>query len=125
MTAIAGTPPGFTSRSRLQLAAALVAGIGIGSVAGVALTQGGPAESGAGTGAAAVPPAARVPTAGAGQEATTSASEQYRGWYTQSRPHTVTTSAGDQYRGWYTQPGAHQVTTSAGEQYRFWYSGEE
>ena len=92
MTAIAATPPRFINRSRLQLAATLLAGIAIGSVAGVALTDDGPAGSGA-------------KTAAAGDKATTSASEQYSGWYTRS--------------------GTHQVTTSAGEQYRFWYSGEE
>jgi hypothetical protein len=99
MTAIARTPPTFISRSRLQLAGALAAGIAIGSVAGAQLTDEQPAGAGSVTQAA---PAVQAPAVAAPDQATTSASEQYQSWYTRPAEHRASTTAGEQYRAWYT-----------------------
>jgi cell division septation protein DedD len=120
--AIARTPPAFQNRHRLQLVAALVVGIAIGSVVGTGLTQGRPADAGS---QREYVPAAQAPAARATDDVATSASEQYRAPYARSNVNAGSTSASEQYRAPYTRSAAPAATTSAGEQYRASYTGQE
>jgi hypothetical protein len=97
MTTLAQPDSTPFSRSRLQLAATLVVGIAIGSIAATGLIDGQPAAADP-----VVQAAPAAPAAAAADGATTSASEQYQGWYTRRQEHRPSTTAGEQYRAWYT-----------------------
>jgi hypothetical protein len=101
MTTFAGTTPSTRGpEARIRLAVPVVLGAAIVVVAVVGMPDGRRGEVAALTRAA---PASQVRTSSAGHahRATTTASEQYRAWYT--RPALAAkTSAGDQYRTWYT-----------------------
>jgi len=99
MTTIAQPGATLISRTRLQLAATLLVGIAIGSIASAGLIDGRPAVAGPVTQAA---PAAQAPAVAPTTRETTSASEQYQGWYTRRAEHRSSTTAGEQYRAWYT-----------------------
>jgi len=98
MTTVAQPNSSLISRTRLQLAAALVAGIAVGSIAAAGLINGYPAVA---SPVGQAVPAAQAPAV-APTRATTSASEQYQGWYTRRQEHRPSTTAGEQYRAWYT-----------------------
>jgi hypothetical protein len=98
MTTFAQPASTLISRTRLQLAAALVAGIAIGSSAAAGLIDGPRAAADPVVEAA---PAAQAPVVPRTREST-SASEQYRAWYTRRQEHRPSTTAGEQYRAWYT-----------------------
>jgi hypothetical protein len=98
MTTFAQPETTFISRTRLQLAAALVSGIAIGAIGAAGLIDGRPAVADPTAQAAPAAPAVVAAT----DRATTSASEQYQGWYTRGQVHRPTTTAGEQYRSWYT-----------------------
>jgi hypothetical protein len=119
MIAIARTPPAFHRRHALQLTAALLVGIAIGSVVGTGFTDGQRAEAGSQPMSA---PAANAPAAAATSKATTSASEQYRAPYATSP--VASTTASEQYRAPYSSAAAAPSTT-ASEQYRAQYTGGE
>jgi hypothetical protein len=97
MTTVAQPQSTFISRTRLQLAATLLAGIALGSIAAAVLIGGQPTAADP-----VVQAAPAAPVAAATDRATTSASEQYQGWFTRRQEHRPTTTAGEQYRSWYT-----------------------
>src|SRR4051812_45468025 len=97
MIAVARTPPAFDRRHLMQLAVALVAGIGIGAAAVPGL---GERPVDAGSQPRSLPAAHASAPAAPGHQATTAA-EEYRAPYTRPAP-AASTTASEEYRAQYT-----------------------
>jgi hypothetical protein len=102
MTVVARNQGPLISRFRLQVAAALVAGITIGTIAGPMLTTIRPSSQGI------------EPATAAGVQASAP-----------SAPQRATTSASEEYRAMYSQPTTVRDAMRASRQYRAVYTGEE
>jgi hypothetical protein len=102
MTAFAGAASPSSRRSaRLKLATPLVLGVAVAAIGVLGATHLPRAWGDLVVARAGDPAQDVIPTA-PGQAPTTTASEQYRAWFTQRQGDHARTTGGDQYRAWYT-----------------------